>query len=51
MKQPLYGTASLRDSFGGFDTPMDLDWLVSKKSGVYDLGPWPQATDTDSTAD
>ena len=51
MKQPLYGTASLRDSFGGFDTPMDLDWLVSKKSGVYDLRAWHQATDTDSTAD
>jgi len=51
MKQPLYGTASLRNSFGGFDTPMDLDWLVSKKSGVYDLSAWHQATDTDSTAD
>jgi ABC-type nitrate/sulfonate/bicarbonate transport system substrate-binding protein len=51
MKAPLYGTASLRNSFGGFDAPMDLDWLVSKKSGVYDLRAWHQATDTDSTAD
>ncbi|HET7449947.1 MAG TPA: ABC transporter substrate-binding protein [Gaiellaceae bacterium] len=51
MKKPLYGTAALRASFGGFDTPMDLDWLVSKKSGVYDLTAWHHATDSDSTAD
>lgn len=51
MKKPLYGTAALRNSFGGFDQPMDLDWLVSKKSGVYDLTAWHKATDSDSTSD
>jgi len=41
--QALYGTAALRDSFGGFDTPMDLNWLVSEASGVYNLSYWQKA--------
>lgn len=39
----LYGTASLRGSFGGFDTPQDLDWLTSAGSGVFDLKFWRNA--------
>ena len=36
-KHRLFGTATLRDSFGGFDQPQDLWHLVSKHSGMYDL--------------
>ncbi len=39
----LYGTASLRDSFGGFDEPQNLDLLTSPASGVYDLSYWRRA--------
>jgi len=39
-REGLYGTASLRSSFGGFDTPQDIDWLTSAGSGVFDLTHW-----------
>lgn len=33
----LLGTATLRDSFGGFDEAQNLDWLATPASGVFDL--------------
>lgn len=33
----LLGTATLRDSFGGFDEPQNLRWLTTPASGLYDL--------------
>ncbi|MFL5578201.1 MAG: ABC transporter substrate-binding protein [Gemmatimonadaceae bacterium] len=42
-RQGLFGTASLRDSFGGFDTPQNIDWLTSPASGVFDLKYWRRA--------
>ena len=36
----LFGTASLRDSFGGFDTAQNLRWLSTPASGMYDLSYW-----------
>lgn len=33
----LFGTASLRDSFGGFDEPQNLSLLKTPAGGVYDL--------------
>ena len=36
-QERLFGTASLRDSFGGFDEPQNLSWLKTPASGVYDL--------------
>ena len=43
----LLGTATLRNSFGGFDTPQNLDWLATPASGVYDLRYWHAATEDD----
>jgi ABC-type nitrate/sulfonate/bicarbonate transport system substrate-binding protein len=43
-RKGLLGTARLRDSFGGFDTPQDLDYLTSPASGMYDLSYWRLAT-------
>ena len=40
----LLGTAQLRDSFGGFDEPQNLDYLTSPASGMYDLSYWRMAT-------
>jgi ABC-type nitrate/sulfonate/bicarbonate transport system substrate-binding protein len=42
-RQGLFGTASLRDSFGGFDTPQNIDWLTTPASGVFDLSYWRRA--------
>ena len=39
-RQGLLGTASLRDSFGGFDTPQNLELLTSAGSGIFDLKYW-----------
>ena len=39
----LFGTASLRDSFGGFDEQQNLRWLASPASGMYDLSYWRSA--------
>jgi hypothetical protein len=39
----LFGTASLRDSFGGFDTAQNLRWLTTPASGLYDLSYWRRA--------
>jgi ABC-type nitrate/sulfonate/bicarbonate transport system substrate-binding protein len=39
----LFGTASLRDSFGGFDEPQNLRVLTSPASGMYDLSYWQRA--------
>jgi ABC-type nitrate/sulfonate/bicarbonate transport system substrate-binding protein len=39
----LFGTASLRDSFGGFDTTQNLRWLTSSGSGMFDLSAWRRA--------
>jgi len=39
----LFGTASLRDSFGGFDQPQNLRVLTSPASGMYDLSYWQRA--------
>jgi len=36
----LFGTASLRNSFGGFDTEQNMRWLSTPASGVYDLSYW-----------
>lgn len=33
----LLGTATLRNSFGGFDEPQNLRWLTTPASGLYDL--------------
>jgi hypothetical protein len=30
-------TAELRGTWGGWDKPVNLGWLTSEKSGVYDL--------------
>ena len=40
----LYETAKLRDSFGGFDTPQNLEYLTSPASGMFDLSYWRMAT-------
>jgi hypothetical protein len=32
----LLATANLRQTWGGWDTPQDLKWLVSSKSGISD---------------
>ncbi|HEX2780401.1 MAG TPA: ABC transporter substrate-binding protein [Gemmatimonadaceae bacterium] len=40
----LFETASLRASFGGFDTPQNLQYLTSPASGMYDLSYWRLAT-------
>ena len=42
-RQALLGTASLRDSFGGFDTAQNLHWLTSEGSGMFDLSAWRRA--------
>ncbi|HEX8848824.1 MAG TPA: ABC transporter substrate-binding protein [Gemmatimonadaceae bacterium] len=42
--QGLFGTAQLRDSFGGFDEPQNLHYLTSPASGMYDLSYWRLAT-------
>ena len=42
--QGLRGMAALRSSFGGFDTPQNIDWLATPASGVYDLGAWYKAS-------
>lgn len=42
-RQGLLGTASLRDSFGGFDQAQDLSWLTTPASGVFDLSYWRMA--------
>ena len=39
----LFGTASLRDSFGGFDDSQNLRRLTSPASGMYDLSYWQRA--------
>lgn len=39
----LFGTASLRDSFGVFDEPQNLRVLTSPASGMYDLSYWQRA--------
>jgi ABC-type nitrate/sulfonate/bicarbonate transport system substrate-binding protein len=36
----LLGTATLRDSFGGFDSAQNLSWLTTPASGIYDLSFW-----------
>lgn len=38
--QRVYGSAFLRNSFDGFDTPQNLRWLASPASGLYDLSLW-----------
>ena len=42
-RQGLFGTASLRDSFGGFDEPQNLSFLTTPESGVFDLSFWRMA--------
>jgi ABC-type nitrate/sulfonate/bicarbonate transport system substrate-binding protein len=39
----LFGTASLRDSFGGFDEHQNLRVLTSPASGLFDLSYWRRA--------
>jgi len=36
-RKGLYEVAQLRDAFGGFDQPENLRFLVSPRSGMYDL--------------
>jgi ABC-type nitrate/sulfonate/bicarbonate transport system substrate-binding protein len=36
-RKGLLATAQIRETWGGWDTPLDLNWVVSEKSGVYDL--------------
>lgn len=36
-RKGLLATVQIRQTWGGWDTPQDLNWLASKKSGVYDL--------------
>jgi hypothetical protein len=33
----LLATAELRETWGGWDKRLNLGWLTSKESGVYDL--------------
>ena len=33
----LLATAHIRETWGGWDKPLNLNWVASKKSGVYDL--------------
>ena len=42
-REALFGTASLRNSFGGFDTTQNLRWLTSEGSGMFDLSAWRRA--------
>ncbi len=42
-REGLLATAELRKAWGGWDTPLDLKWLASDKSGVYDLSYWRRA--------
>jgi ABC-type nitrate/sulfonate/bicarbonate transport system substrate-binding protein len=46
-RKGLLGTGQLRDSFGGFDQPVNLRYLTSPKSGMYDLSYWRRATPHD----
>ena len=39
-KKDLRGTAELRNSFGGFDTEPNIDWMTTPASGMYDLSFW-----------
>jgi ABC-type nitrate/sulfonate/bicarbonate transport system substrate-binding protein len=39
-REGLFGTASLRDSFGGFDSAQNMRWLSTPASGVFDLSYW-----------
>ncbi len=36
-REGLLATAQLRQTWGGWDTPVHLEWLASEKSGVYDM--------------
>jgi ABC-type nitrate/sulfonate/bicarbonate transport system substrate-binding protein len=36
-RKGLLATAQIRETWGGWDTPRDLNWVASEKSGVYDL--------------
>ncbi|HEY5166624.1 MAG TPA: hypothetical protein VII80_02315, partial [Pseudolabrys sp.] len=36
-RKGLLATAQIRETWGGWDTPRDLNWVASDKSGVYDL--------------
>jgi len=39
----LLATAQLRQAWHGWDMPLDLRWVASEKSGVYDLSYWRRA--------
>lgn len=44
----LRATAQLRQTWGGWDTPPNLDWLTSPQSGVYDMSYWHRAAEGSS---
>jgi ABC-type nitrate/sulfonate/bicarbonate transport system substrate-binding protein len=39
----LLATAQLRQTWHGWDAPLDLTWVVSEQSGVYDMSYWRRA--------
>lgn len=39
----LEATARLRQTWGGWDAPVSVEWLASETSGVYDLTYWRRA--------
>jgi ABC-type nitrate/sulfonate/bicarbonate transport system substrate-binding protein len=44
-RKGLLATAQLRQTWHGWDTPQDLTWVASEKSGVYDLSYWRRAVE------
>lgn len=42
-RKGLLATAQLRQIWRGWDTPLDLTWVASEQSGVYDLSYWRRA--------
>lgn len=42
-REGLLATARLRQTWHGWDTPLDLTWVASKQSGVYDMSYWRRA--------
>ena len=42
-RKGLLATAQLRQTWGGWDTPQNFEWLASPASGVFDLSYWRRA--------
>ncbi len=42
-RKGLLATAQLRQTWHGWDSPLELTWVASKQSGVYDMSYWRRA--------